>query len=152
MASGTERVAVNFAPNRDQSSTSDLTRSSQARLACSYVSRSSFCRLSIPSVCAFPNAERSLCFVIIIQCLLPEIGNGRTACASPALCNERSLKFLVICRVDDITTRRLAWLPRPLSWVINGRGGAVDFFKTGHPPGRGGADVLRKALCQWDPP
>jgi len=31
-------------------------------------------------------------------------------------------------------------------------GGAVDFFKTGHPPGRGGADVLRKALCQWDPP
>src|SRR5262249_12765571 len=27
------------------------------------------------------------------QCLLPEIGNGRIACALPALCNERGLKF-----------------------------------------------------------
>jgi hypothetical protein len=30
--------------------------------------------------------------------------------------------MLVICRVDDITTRLLAWLPRPLSWVIDGGG------------------------------
>ena len=47
--------------------------------------------------------------------------------------------MLVICRVDDITTRRARLATTPLSWVINERGGAVDFFKTGHPPGRGGA-------------
>src|SRR5262249_42399293 len=68
-ASGPERVLASLVASPDQRSTSNLMRSSQARLACSHASSSSFCTPSIASVCSFPNlgkgVEESVAFAVI---------------------------------------------------------------------------------------
>jgi hypothetical protein len=53
MTSGTERVALSLAANSFQRLASNYIRESQAWLACSYASISSFCILNIASVCSW---------------------------------------------------------------------------------------------------
>src|SRR5437879_3375609 len=82
MASGTEWVLVSFAHSPDQSSISDCTRLSQERLACSYSSIKSLCRLSIALVCVFPNGKSALGIIVTVDLLqvqlaLPDINQHR---------------------------------------------------------------------------
>src|SRR6516164_1033445 len=60
MASEVEWVPVSLVASSDQRSTSDFTRASQARLACSYASSNSFCIRSITSVCSFPTLRNGI--------------------------------------------------------------------------------------------
>src|SRR5215472_16353845 len=61
MAWGTERVSPSLVATPVHSSVSDLSRVTQSRLASSYLSRSSFCSLSNPSVVAFADLNSELC-------------------------------------------------------------------------------------------
>src|SRR5262249_22816008 len=79
-ASGTVFVAVNFVARSDHKPTSDCTRASQARLTCSYDSRSSFCKANAARVRSCPQfrnggksalgaGEPTVSFVAINTCL-----------------------------------------------------------------------------------
>src|SRR6516162_1467734 len=60
MASEVEWVPISLVASSDQRSTSDFTRASQARLACSYASSNYFCIRSITSVCSFPTLRNGI--------------------------------------------------------------------------------------------
>src|SRR5215510_10416953 len=73
-------VAVNFVARSDHNSTSDCTRASQARLACSNDAKSSFCKANAVPVCSCPQfrnggksalgaGEPTVSFIAIARCL-----------------------------------------------------------------------------------